>query len=100
MNALKPVLFLTVLGLIGATVGVLAHAKSNQKLGLPGIKTRPLPGSQNLEVLLPETLPGYQSLPLIQAAVVTNMLPRDTSYGQRVFFRIKWRSSIPEPKAK
>jgi len=85
MNTLKPVLFLTVLALIGAAAGVLAHAKAGQKLGLPGIKTRPLPGSQNLEVLLPESLPGYQSQALLQAAVVTNMLPRDTSYGQRAY---------------
>ena len=85
MNALKPILFLAVLGLMGATAGFLAQAKSSQKLGLPGIKTRPLPGSRNLEVLLPESLPGYRSQPVAQAAVVTNMLPRDTSYGQRAY---------------
>ncbi len=85
MNVLKPVLFLTVLALIGATASVLAHAKSSQKLGLPGVKTRPLPGSGNLEVLLPETLPGYQSQAITQSAYVTNMLPADTSYGQRVY---------------
>lgn len=83
MNAQKPILFVIVLALIGATASVLAHAKSSQKLGLPGVKTRPLPGSHNLEVLLPDNLPGYQSQVLPQAAVVTNMLPPDTSYGQR-----------------
>lgn len=85
MNRLKPILFLVMLALIGTTAGVLAHAKANQKLGAPGVKTRPLAGSQNLEVLLPEILPGYSSEARIQANVVTNMLPRDTSYGQRLY---------------
>lgn len=85
MNRLKTTLFVTVLALIGVTAAALAHAKSYQKLGLPGVKTRPLPGSKNLEVLLPGDLPGYQSQEVLQAAVVTNGLPKDTSYGQRLY---------------
>ncbi|HEX4348738.1 MAG TPA: exosortase-associated EpsI family protein, partial [Verrucomicrobiae bacterium] len=65
--------------------GVLAHAKSNQKLGLPGVKTRPLEGSKNLEVMLPADLSGYTSKLLPQAEVVTNQLPQDTSFGQRLY---------------
>ena len=68
MNLQKPLLFVTALALIGATAGVLAQAKSNQKLGLPGVRTGPLPGSRNLEVLLPDNVPGYQSRIVPQAA--------------------------------
>jgi hypothetical protein len=85
MNALKPIVFVTTLALIGATAGLLAHAKSNQKLGLPGVRTAPLPGSHNLAVLLPDQLPGYKSEARAQASVVTNALPRDTSFGQRLY---------------
>ena len=85
MNLPKTILFVTVLAMIGATAGALAHAKSGQKLGLPGVKTRPLAGSANLEVLLPDDLPGFQSQALAQAAAVTNMLPQDTSYGQHCY---------------
>src|ERR1035441_4369367 len=85
MNRQKTILFLLVLALIGATAGLLAHAKSNQKLGLPGVKTAPLSGGQNLEVLLPADLPGYKSEAVMQAEIVTNMLPPDTSYGQRLY---------------
>lgn len=85
MNRLRTTLFITVLALIGATAAALAHAKSYQKLGLPGVKTRPLPGSKNLEVLLPADLPGYQSQMRPQVETVTNMLPQDTSYGQRLY---------------
>jgi hypothetical protein len=83
MNRQPILLAITVLALIGGTAGVLAHARSNQKLGAPGVKTAPLPGSQNLEVLLPADVPGYKSEALAQAETVTNMLPQDTSYGQR-----------------
>jgi hypothetical protein len=85
MNRQKPILFIIVLALISASAGVLAHEKNNQKLGLPGVKTRPLEGSRNLEVLLPTDLAGYTSKPLPQAEVVTNQLPQDTSYGQRLY---------------
>ena len=85
MNRQKIILFITVLALIAATAGVLAHAKSNQKLGAPGVKTGPLAGSQNLEVLLPADLPGYKSEARPQADIVVGMLPQDTSYGQRLY---------------
>ena len=85
MNRLKPILFIVVLALIGGTAGLLAHAKSYQKLGRPGVKTGPLPGSENLEVLLPEDVPGYKSEARPQAESVTNGLPQDTSYGQRLY---------------
>jgi hypothetical protein len=85
MNRLKSILFLTVLLLIGGAAGVLAHANAHQRLGQPGVKTRPLGGSKNLEVLLPENVPGYVSKWLPQDETVTNLLPRDTSYGQRLY---------------
>jgi len=85
MNRQKIILAITVLALIGVTAGVLAHARSIQKLGVPGVKTAPLAGSQNLEVLLPEDLPGCKSEALPQAKIVVDMLPQDTSYGQRLY---------------
>ena len=59
-----------VLALLGGAAGLLHHVKSGQRLGVPGVKTRPLPGGSNLEVLLPESLPGYTSEPVTQAAIV------------------------------
>jgi hypothetical protein len=85
MNRQKTILFIVVLALISATAALLAHAKTIQKLGSPGVLTRQVPGSQNLEVVLPDNLPGYTSKWLPQADVVTNTLPPDTSYGQRLY---------------
>jgi exosortase/archaeosortase family protein len=60
MNRQKIILAAVVLALIGATAGVLAHAKSNQKLGAPGVKTAPLAGSQIWKCCC-RNLPGYKS---------------------------------------
>jgi hypothetical protein len=85
MKAKTLIAALVVLALVGGAAGVLHHLQSGQQLGKPGVKTRPLAGSSNLEVLLPETLPGYRSELIPQAAVVTNKLPKDTSFGQRLY---------------
>lgn len=82
MTRQKWILALVTLLLIGGTAGVLGRFKSIQRLGEPGVKTRPLPGSQNLEVVLPTRLPGYTGQLVPVDAIVTNVLPRDTSYGQ------------------
>jgi len=83
MNRQKLILLLITLALIGGGAVVLARMKSNQQLGLPGVKTFPLGGGGNLKVLLPERVLNYGSEEVQQEAVVTNTLPADTSYGQR-----------------
>lgn len=85
MNRQKWILALVVLLLIGGTAGLLARMRSNQKLGLPGVKTGPLSDSKNLEVLLPERVLEYTSQVVTQEALVVNVLPKDTSYGQRFY---------------
>ena len=69
--------------LIAATAGALAHLRGNQKLGRPGVKTRPIAESRNLEVLLPEHVLDYSSEPVAEDKIVVDILPKDTSYGQR-----------------
>jgi hypothetical protein len=81
MNRNKLILAIVTVLLIGSVAGVLARYKSIQRLGEPGVKTRPIPGSKNLVVVLPENVPGYAAAIMQQHAVVTNTLPKDTSYG-------------------
>ncbi len=84
MNRQKIILAVLVLALIGGTAAGLQQVRSGQRLGAPGVVTRAIPGSKNLEVLLPEA-PGFKSQWVETPAVVTNALPADTSYGQRVY---------------
>lgn len=76
-------IWIVTLLLMGGTAGLVHRLKGNQELGAPGVKTQPIPGSKTLEVILPERVLDYTSVKLDQEAVVTNMLPKDTSYGQR-----------------
>jgi hypothetical protein len=71
--------------LIAATGLFLTDLKAKQRLGEPGVKTRPLPDSNNLEVLLPENLPGYKSEILTNVETVLQVLPGDTSYRARSY---------------
>jgi hypothetical protein len=82
----KPFLGGLVLVLMGLTSLSIVHIKSQQRLGEPGVKTRPIAGSRRLEVLMPETVPGYTS------AVLTNVeaglewqLPKDSSFRSLLY---------------
>jgi hypothetical protein len=79
------VLFGTGLALIVGGALALSYFQGHQKLGTPAVKTRPLPGSENLEVLLPEKVLDYKSAPLEVSQVETNTLPKDTSFGKRIY---------------
>ena len=85
MNRQKWILALVVLLSIGSTAVLLARIKTSQRLGLPGVKTGPLPGTQNVEVLLPERVLDYTSQIMTQQTAVLNILPKDTSFGQRMY---------------
>ncbi|MSU59320.1 MAG: exosortase-associated EpsI family protein [Pedosphaera sp.] len=87
MNKQKIILMLVSLALIGGGAGVLVQLKAKQKLGDPGVKCDAIPDGKNLHVRLPELVLRYQSEEIPQEAIVTNTLPRDTSYGQRHYFR-------------
>ena len=85
MNRKKIFITASVLLLVASTALLLTHRQARQKLGKPGVKTRPLPTEPNLEVLLPESVLNYSSAPLEQAPIVLETLPKDTSFGQRVY---------------
>lgn len=79
----KLVLFLT-LGLIAATAGLLVQLRARQKLGRPAVKIEPISGL-NAKVILPEQVLDYVSKELEQSKIVTDYLPKDTSFGQRMY---------------
>jgi len=74
---------LVALALMGAGAGALAKLKAGQRLGAPGVKTRPIPGSIRLAVELPEQVLDYHSEALETEREVLETLPPDTSFGQR-----------------
>ncbi len=83
MTKQKWVILIVALGLMGAAVALLTRLQSNQKLGQPAVKTRPIPGSVRLEVDLPERVLDYTSEAMEVDKGARDWLPQDTSFGQR-----------------
>lgn len=87
MNRTKWILAVVTVLLIGSTAVLLARYKSMQRLGDPGVKTQPIANSKNLDVVLPEKVLDFTSEVIPLSEVVTNVLPKDTCYGQRRYIR-------------
>ncbi len=85
MNKQKWVVFTTALCLMAAGVGLLSHLRSHQKLGRPGVKTVPIADGSSVRVVLPPHVLNYDSQEIEQDAIVTNTLPKDTCFGQRLY---------------
>jgi len=85
MNRQKILITAVFLLLTVATAGLIAHAGSHQKLGQPGVLTKSLPGTRNLQVVLPEHVPGYAAQVSTQADIVVVSLPDDTSFGRCLY---------------
>jgi len=85
------ILIVTLL-LMGSTSGLLGYWRTNQRLGLPGVKVVPHPtyGPQEKiiakdSVYLPERVLDYQSESFPVSQQEYGMLPKDTTYGKRVY---------------
>jgi hypothetical protein len=85
MNKKQWILLVAGLVLIGGSAGVLTRLHAMQRLGPPGVKTSRLEGSDRLRVELPERVLDYSSKELPVEKVVLDFLPRDTSFGQRLY---------------
>ena len=85
MNKQKWIVLVAALGLMGGTAGLLVDLRANQKLGQPGVKTSPIPGSPRLQVNLPEHVLDYTSQAVEVDKTTLEWLPQDTSFGQRLY---------------
>ena len=85
MKSRKILLFVIVLALIGGGAGALTWLKANQKLGRPGIRATPIPGSIRMSFDLPARVLDFTSTKEAEDQTVLDMLPKDTSYAQRLY---------------
>lgn len=86
MNRQKGIFLVLALLLIAAAASALLYLRSHQRLGAPGVKTRPIAGNAiKSEVLLPEQVLDYTSTNTEQPEVVVGNLPPDTSFGSRLY---------------
>lgn len=85
MNRQKLIVLVAALALIGGTAGILARAQTHQRLGPPGIKTAPIPGSPRLDIQLPELVLDYRAKVLPVDTNFMLFMPQDTSIAQRMY---------------
>ena len=85
MKSRKIIVFVCVLALIAGGAGALTWLKKNQRLGAPGIKATPIPGSIKMSFDLPAQVLDYTSTNEAQDQTVLDTLPKDTSYAQRLY---------------
>lgn len=82
---LKGILFIISLALMSVAAGALQYLKTHQKLGVPGIKAAAIPGRVDMQIDLPARVLDFSSEIMPEASEVTNMLPKDTSFAQRIY---------------
>jgi hypothetical protein len=85
MKNRKWLILFVALALMAGTVGALTGLKANQKLGKPGIKATPLPGSVMMKIDLPERVLDLASTNIPEPEVVLGYLPKDSSYAERYY---------------
>lgn len=85
MKRQKLVFSITTLALIAGAAFLLAGVP--QKLGPPGVKASPIPGNERWQIDLPENVPGFASTNEDVDEKSMEMLPSDTSFGQRIYYR-------------
>ena len=83
MKHQKWLILFVALALMAGTAGALTWLRANQKLGKPGIKATPIPGSVMMKIDLPERVLDFTSTNVPESEVVLNYLPKDTSYVER-----------------
>lgn len=84
MKRQKLIFGIIALALIGGTALLLAAVP--QKLGPPGIKAHSVPGSDRWQIYLPEKILGLSSSNLEMDEKALEMLPKDTSFAEKIYF--------------
>jgi hypothetical protein len=73
------------LALMAGTAGALTWLRGHQRLGKPGIKATPIPGSVMMKIDLPERVLDFTSTNVPESEVELGYFPKDTSYARRFY---------------
>jgi hypothetical protein len=85
MKHQKWLILLVALALMAGTAGMLAGLKTHQRLGTPGIKATPIPGSVRMTIDLPERILDFTSTNVPESESERGYFPKDTSYIRRLY---------------
>jgi hypothetical protein len=85
MNRQKWILFVVALGAMAGAAGLLATFRDHPRLGQPGIKAEPIPGSLVMKIDLPDHVLEFTSTNVPEPKNVVDFLPPDTSFAGRIY---------------
>ncbi|HEY1663384.1 MAG TPA: hypothetical protein VGI03_13275 [Verrucomicrobiae bacterium] len=85
MKNQKWILLFAGLAMIAIAAGLLTALKQHPRLGQPGIRATPIPGSVAMKIELPAGVLDFISTNVPEPAVVLGYLPKDTSYAERLY---------------
>jgi hypothetical protein len=85
MSRQTGVLAAAALALMLGGASLVNHFRTHQHLGRPGIKAVAFPTGGKMDFDLPERVAGFTSETMPQSELVTNLLPKDTSFAQRIY---------------
>jgi hypothetical protein len=83
MKSQKQLIFVLALALMAAAFGALVLLKSHPRLGKPGLKGTPIPGSLMMKLDLPARVLDCVSTNVPEPEVVLGYLPPDSSFAER-----------------
>ena len=86
MKNQKWLLLVVALVLMAGTAGALTWLRENQRLGKPGLKATPIPGSIRMNIELPARVLDFTSTNVPEPQVAVGYFPKDTSYAERLYF--------------
>jgi len=86
MKNQKLAMLIVALVMMAGTAGALTWLRANQKLGTPGIKAAPIPGTVMMKINLPAHVLDFTSTNVSEPETVLGYLPADTSYAERMYF--------------
>lgn len=85
MKSRERILLMVGLALIAATAGGVLQLRSHRRLGKPGIRAEVIPGSPRMYLDFVTNVPGYEFKELPPSELMTNVLPKDTSFRQGAY---------------
>lgn len=92
MSSRNTLMLIAVWILVGGTALFINRLRANQRMGVPGLKMVDVPSRDvhgkpvgTNSVYLPEKVLSYQSQSMPVAPMVLDLLPKDTTYGQRLY---------------
>lgn len=86
MKTQKWAMLVAALVLMAVTAGALTWLRANQKLGRPGLRATPIPGTIAMNIQLPQDVLNFTSTNVPEPAIALGYFPKDTSYAERFYY--------------